>query len=183
MPSGTYTLTVSGFYRYGGDGPAVDEEARLNGQEELNALLYANEESVSLISVFDEASSILYAGDEVPTGFGYVPNTMYAASVWFQKGMYANNTLKFVITDGTVRLGIKKDVAVDKDWTIFTGFKLNYDSKTTVGITDVENEEVLKREYYSFDGRKINQPTEGYYLERILYSNGKVVVKKILFAE
>ncbi len=183
MPSGTYTLTVSGFYRYGGDGPAVGEEARLNGQEELNALLYANEESVSLISVFDEASSILYAGDEVPTGFGYVPNTMYAASVWFQKGMYANNTLKFVITDGTVRLGIKKDVAVDKDWTIFTGFKLNYDSKTTVGITDVENEEVLKREYYSFDGRKINQPTEGYYLERILYSNGKVVVKKILFAE
>ena len=56
LPKGTYRLQAYGFYRQGGHGPGIAAEARTNGEEQLNAVLYAGDEETLLMSL----SSRLY---------------------------------------------------------------------------------------------------------------------------
>ena len=140
VPNGTYKVNMQGFYREGaGDEAwAVDAIIALhrNGGEHFYAKLYANEVSTSLKSIFDDAG---HHGDEgVSTPWGYMPNTMAEASNYFSAGLYENELPSVKVTKGKLLIGVKKDVAVDKDWTIFDNFRLTYFGNPKKGDVNVD---------------------------------------------
>lgn len=122
LPNGRYKVTMQGFYRCGGYADAAN--LRKNGNESLNALLYANDASTPLVSIFEEASSEGMNGPScVNTIHGFIPDQMTDASVAFANGLYTQE-LEFDVTDGTATIGVKKTTAVGSDWSIFDNFKL-----------------------------------------------------------
>lgn len=140
VPNGTYKVNMQGFYREGaGDEDwAVDAIIALHrsGGEHFYAKFYANEVSTSLKSIFDDAG---HHGDEgVSTPWGYMPNTMAEASNYFSAGLYENELPSVKVTKGKLLIGVKKDVAVDKDWTIFDNFRLTYFGNPKKGDVNVD---------------------------------------------
>lgn len=123
VKNGVYTATVQGFYREGDRASAN----RINGVEEINAFLYANNSSTPLMSIFDCAQSTQSYAFSTSTPTGYMPNQMLEANEAFALGYYSDNSVTFKVTDGTIRLGIKSDNVVYADWTILDNFKLRYD--------------------------------------------------------
>ena len=126
VQNGVYTATVQGFYREGGGAYLADPTTRINGTEEINAFLYANDSSTPLMSIFDCAQNNQSGAFTESTSIGYVPTDMSSASQAFSLGYYSDNSVTFRVTDGIIRLGIKSDKVVSGDWTIFDNFKLYY---------------------------------------------------------
>ena len=152
LPDGWYRLTAQGFYRYGdwkeqqdltynGWGEMRDENVANNvyamatvpwavisrriGQEKLYAMLYANEAETPLPSIFDFAHDEQLHYDDVETEFGWIPNTMSAASRAFTDGEYPVE-LTVYVHDGTLRLGVRKSLGYKNDWAIWDNFHLYY---------------------------------------------------------
>ncbi len=124
LPNGVYELSVQGFYRNGGNAEA--SASHNDGTEALNALLYANEATTPLMSVYAESKEAAEGGWKTSTAAGYVPNSMSDASAVFSAGAYADNKILVEVTDGTLTIGVKKEEAVSNDWTIFDNFELAY---------------------------------------------------------
>ena len=122
LPNGLYKVSVQGFYRDGGTATA---------NKVRNAYLYANEVSVPLKSILDEASENLTGSFEVTITEGdksvtyNCPNSIGEASSHFEKGLYGNE-LFVTVTDGTLKLGIRDEVTVSADWAAFDNFTLTY---------------------------------------------------------
>ena len=119
LPNGYYKLTVQGYYRAGNGGATGMER---------NAYLYAGAKSTPLMNINAHAGNSVFEGgntSDVP-GMGIVPNNMATASTAFTAGLYADNSVTVQVTDGTLRIGVKKDVLIDADWTIFDNFELTY---------------------------------------------------------
>ena len=126
IPEGWYKVRAQGFYREGADEnyqitPA--EELRRNGEEHLYAQFYANDVSTPVHSIFDGAGQCDYTGTE--SEWGYVPNSQADASAYFDKGLYEHEW-EVLVTDGTLRIGVRKEAAVYRDWTCFDNFRLFY---------------------------------------------------------
>ncbi len=133
LEPGNYELSVQGFYRYGSTSNAATTHA--NGTEKLQTLLYAidgdgTEVSTPLASIIEEADALGNVGVEA-TGYGYVPNTMAQADLYFTQGLYPNKLDVVVGDDGTLTIGVKKTATQSTDWAIFTNFQLTY-----LGATD-----------------------------------------------
>ena len=118
LPNGSYRLTAQGFYRAGNGG--ATETAQL-------AMLYAGNKSVPLKNILAEAGNEAISGNtsDVP-GYGLVPNNMETAGIAFAAGLYAGHSIDVLVTDGTLRIGVKKDSLIANDWTIFDNFELAY---------------------------------------------------------
>ena len=130
-PAGNYKLLAQGFYR---NGNYADAAAKHNdGSESLIAVLYANDESQPLTSIFTEAGTVPATLEE---NNGKYPNTMTDASNAFTDNKYQNE-LTFSLAEGEVlRIGIRKTEAVGNDWTIFDNFRLIYlGDETTTTVT------------------------------------------------
>lgn len=124
LPIGVYDVGCQGFYRMGGASDAATAHA--NGTEQLNAQLYANDASASLVSIFEAVrSDEKLADDDVQTSLGWVPNQMGGAAKYFANGDY-NNKVEVKVTDGTLKIGLRKSASVGADWTIFDNFTLIY---------------------------------------------------------
>lgn len=119
LPNGFYKLSAQGFYRAGNGGATSMERY---------AYLYANEVSTPLQNINVEAGNSVFEGGNVSTveGMGIVPNNMQAASAGFTAGLYADNSVLVEVTDGTLRIGVKKDTLITSDWTMFDNFELTY---------------------------------------------------------
>lgn len=116
LPNGLYKVSVQGFYRDGGTGGA-------NGKAQ-NAILYANKMEVPLMNILEEKIDSMSGA--VKVNGAWIPNTMSTANVAFSAGLYANNCVFVNVTDGNLRIGIKKEVALGSDWACFDNFKLTY---------------------------------------------------------
>lgn len=103
MPNGTYIVRVQGFYRPGYNGTTNTNK---------NAILYANE-SESTMMLLSEGSATTC-------------NNMAEASTAFIEGDFSSNSVKVVVTNGTLKIGLKKNSHIDGDWTIFDNFSLEY---------------------------------------------------------
>ncbi len=156
LPAGNYLLTCQGFYR---NGESTTSKKR-------NALLYANDASIELMSIADETLSTK-------------PNSMSTASNAFTNGKYVkNNNLEFTLQAGEkLRFGIKKDVAVSKDWTIWDNFRLYYmgDGSQEDVIQSIEDGKQKANTLYNLEGKRVKSTTvrPGIYLQ-----NGKKIVIK-----
>ena len=123
LPAGQYELTCQGFYRNGGYADAAKN--RTAGKEALNAILYANDSTVALVSIFEDAGKKGAVGvNQSP--YGYIPNNMEQAAIYLRAGLYKNSLLCEVGDDGKLKIGVKKTVAVGNDWSIFDNFTLTY---------------------------------------------------------
>lgn len=130
LANGTYAVSVQGFYREGGFAAAAPKHT--GGTESLNAILYANAAEQPLMSIFEEAGKASGGGTATTDGInGVFPNNMSAASYFFSAGLYWN-TVYVQVTDGTLKIGIKKSTAVGSDWTIFDNFRLQYFGDCTI---------------------------------------------------
>ncbi len=123
VPNGVYRVDVQGFYRMGGHGADPATEARKNGTEVIPAYFFANDESVQVMSIIDEAGKM---NEGVAFGdYGMAPNDMAQAVHAFTAGLY-EHSMVLTVTDGTIKLGVVKTAGVENDWLMFDNFRLTY---------------------------------------------------------
>ena len=129
LPDGIYRLSLQGFYRAGLEGPAY--EAKQSGNETLNAELYVTTNSktttTKMQSIFTGApTSKLGVDGEINLGQWWVPNTMSAAAVYFAKDYYKDNSIEVQVTNGQLRIGLRKSTTIRRDWVMIDNWKLEY---------------------------------------------------------
>ncbi|MBR1755448.1 MAG: tyrosine-protein phosphatase [Bacteroidaceae bacterium] len=135
LPNGVYRMTVQGFYRMGGgaNDATAAAAARTAGTEALNAKYYLNAVEAPLMSIFDselmKASNSEYNTSAAVSVSGvsyYVPNNLSRAARAMMLGEYVNAPLQAVVTDGTLRIGVRKSVASSQDWAAWDNITLTY---------------------------------------------------------
>ena len=122
LPSGTYKLQAQGFYRMGGVAEAA--AARAAGTEVYDVKFIANDQSVTLMSVMDEAGKLNVGADY--GSYGKAPNSMGDASQFFSNGYYEHELYFSVGDDGQAVIGVNHNEAIGNDWVIFDNFRLTY---------------------------------------------------------
>ena len=146
MPNGIYELKVQGFYRMGGGDNTASTAgaAREAGTEELLAKYYINDTEAPLKSIFDynhatsNSSNYNTSTAVVINGTNYyVPNNADRTSYCFLKGEYWNDPIRAVVTDGTIRIGVKKSTGGSNDWATFDTFVLTYLGPESTDINDL----------------------------------------------
>lgn len=129
LPNGIYSISVQGFYRPGAGGTTSTARNAMF-YADVNGAAEGGETSVPLMHIntykqtnklYDDDSKITVDGNDY-----FVPFSMNGASTFFTAGHYQGNVLWVEVTNGTLRIGIKKNVEVEYDWTIFDSFKLTY---------------------------------------------------------
>ena len=158
IPNGTYGLTVQGFYR---DGSTSGVTAKyLEKTEEIRGWFFANEVSQPLMSICDngalEADDSMFPVEQdgifLPGDGG---DALPRATNAFLAGYYVNPEIKVVVSDGTLRIGIRKESDVTDDWMCFDNFQLVYYG-TDVDINEVrENLNKIIGEVNAYEGTKI----------------------------
>lgn len=131
LPEGYYRLSIQGFYRAGLEGPALD--AKQNGTEAnvMHAELYATTggktTTTKIQSIFTEAPTEKQnINGEINLGSWWVPNNMASAAGYFAKGYYNGTRLIIQVTNTKLRIGIRKNTTIRRDWTMFDNWKLEY---------------------------------------------------------
>lgn len=151
LPAGIYKFKCQGFYRDG-----INEDAAKKffaGTSSTNAVLYvengkagstsssfvasrtwstplcsqwSTKNTVHLFEATDWRNDAQY---EAGNATYWAPNCMESAEVYFAKGMYDSNEVRFVVdVDGYVRLGIRKPGNhIASDWLIFSNFRIIYE--------------------------------------------------------
>ena len=115
LENGYYLLYAQAFYRNGGQSEAF--AAHNDGSEQLNAKLYAGSSSVDIRSLYDYQFSF-------GSWSNYCDNREQAEKAFNQSGdTYANYVIAEV-TNGTLKIGVKKTKGVGADWTCFNNFRL-----------------------------------------------------------
>jgi hypothetical protein len=166
IPNGYYKISVQGFYRMGGDNnndATIAAKNHAAGTEMLNAVFYANNEEKELMSIIGGAQSNTFAhGNAFKTTYGYVPQDMSSAAAAFTDGKY-DQSIWVEVTDGTLRLGVKKEYESTNDWTIFDNFRVVY-----YGVQQPNAIEEIKatinsrtNDVYDLSGRLVRRQGEG----------------------
>ena len=134
LPAGVYAVGVNAFYRAGNPEPAYENYKAANA-DSRNAKLYAATTTdtlmASIVSPFVGAPTAkVGVGNESEVKDGevsyWIPNNMEAAEYYMHTlGLYANSVFN-AVEDGTLTLGVRKDVTIGGDWTIFDDFSLTY---------------------------------------------------------
>lgn len=104
LPNGLYKLSVQGFYRAGNIGSTSTEQ---------NAFLYANGVKTPLMNINTEY-------------IASVPIDKTSACDAFVNGLYRDNSIFVNVTDGKLRVGIRKETLIAADWACFDNFHLTY---------------------------------------------------------
>ena len=119
IPNGYYSLSVQGYYRYNNTDDNTNDiaaAAHADGTEVINSYFYANEVEEPLMSIADEAAVETY---------GKMPFSQGEASAAFNMGLYTK-FLTVHVTDGTLRIGVKKVEHPGCDWTVWDNLELTY---------------------------------------------------------
>ena len=91
------------------------------------------------------------------------------------------------VTDGKLRVGVRKDEKVASDWLIIDNFKLYYygdnSSKTPdadpTGINELRLDQAARVEFFNVKGEKLNAAQKGINIMKMTQKDGTVVVKKV----
>ena len=179
MPSGIYRLAVQGFYRCG---PREDIETATDA----NAMIYIGESEIDLNLITRGAGSRISDGSWYEYSSGSkVPDDMQAAySAFNTLNRYRPSSLVNTV-EGTydatlgepLQVGLRKTVAVDRDWTIVNYFNLRYcGDPTATGIETTSIDQPLSsndKAVYDLTGRRISTLSKGLYI----IDGKKVLVK------
>ncbi len=131
IPNGAYVVQVQGFYRASINNDYLGLDAYLNGSENITAQLYANDESVPLVSMYRYTASEM--GVTSPEVFNGYVNMLVAVNEAFNNvnptfgiPYYAENAVTVVVQDGTLKLGLRNTGHSAYSWCAFRDFKLYY---------------------------------------------------------
>ena len=207
LPAGTYQVMVQGYYRAGS--ATADYEAWVaDPTADNNAFLYAagiNNDtcSVSMERLANEAV-LLGEGEEPADGFVWasqdnmlaVPNSMTTAGEMFLtfndvtgNNYYDNNVVTVKVgDDGVLTIGLKKNVLLQDDWTIWTNWRLFYRGTNSSlepdddpsGIKAVNGNLPVKVEFFNLNGARISKPMKGVAIMKQQMSDGSIKVSKVL---
>lgn len=195
LPNGTYKVELDGFYRSGEAKASYEKYLIDEDSVIIHAFIYAESGgqtySVPFMSIFKGINDGALNGgkSEVMLETGkYIPNTMQTTSIYMSAGHYRDNTLICQVADGTLKIGIKKEVLLSGDWTMFDNWRLTYygDSSSqetdgdASGIVSPESKELMSTKYYSIGGVESSVPVKGINIVKSIYSDGTVEVHKIL---
>lgn len=136
LKPGVYKFNVNAFYRAGDAGPAYTNFKAGNAASKY-AKIYA---ATSTDSLSNSIASPYTAGltaamstgawssaTDDETGVTYfIPNNMEAADEFFAAGNCTDNHVFIGVTDGNLKVGVRKDSNVGNDWSIFDNFSLTY---------------------------------------------------------
>ena len=144
IPNGVYTVHAKAFQRVGNNATAYPMHQ--NGTEKLTTYLYGNEIEKRVHSVYDfymtTKSAETTNPDYTPEGETdvYYPNSMQAFKKACEEGQY-DNTVNVIVTDGTLRFGIRSKEVASAGWSIWDDFSVDFagDDYTAV-ISDIMTE-------------------------------------------
>lgn len=150
VPNGKYVLEVQGYYRNGNVENSA--AAHLNDTENLLAKVYANSVEATLPSIYADAGKV-DVGTTTNGINGKFPNGQDDASAFFSAGAYNLTLDPVVVSDGILKIGVKKTEKVDKDWACFDNFRLTYYGlKVSDRATSTTSPaEVAADTWYAFD--------------------------------
>ena len=202
LPEGTYQVTVQGFFR---SGSAADDYKKFKENPEVdnNAFLYAvgaaNDTcSVPMMRLASQAvpsedllDSWVWASEEEKLA---VPNSMQTAGDQFQtpndatgKNYYADNRVTVKVgADGKLTIGLKKDVTLTDDWTIWTNWQLFYFGNNSALTPDGDashinnlNGDPVKVEFFNLAGQQI-KAANGVAIKKVTYADGSVSTQTVI---
>ncbi|MDE7165416.1 MAG: hypothetical protein K2O17_00080 [Bacteroidaceae bacterium] len=136
LPAGVYRVDVTGYYRSGTNNEDAAHQAELleTGKTDFRvARLYAankaagytNEALLPLQNSGATAEKV-EGSDAVQTALGYVPNSMRDASLYFKAGKYEATTVPGFVSDGSLTIGLRKEVHYNDEWTMWDDWHLYY---------------------------------------------------------
>lgn len=138
LPNGTYEFSVQGYYR---DGDVNEVGSKVeDGSEIIRAEYFAGAVTHPFVSIVGGGSD-----EEVPDIYfkesagKWIPDNLGAAARAFAMGGYQNEPLTVAVTDGTLKIGVRKATSVPHDWTVFDNFRLTY-LGTDIDLTQVKAE-------------------------------------------
>lgn len=199
LPEGTYKVSVQGFYRAGyaaGDYDLWQSDPNSNN----NAFLYASTDDHTVSTPLQRLASGAQSMYELPTDWAWasesaglaVPDRMWTAADAFQTlgdngaMLYTNNNLIVKVgAEGRLTIGLKKEVQVEGDWTIWTNWQLFYYGTESAleedpsAITNIESAGVTHAEVFSINGTRTPGLQRGVNIVRETLSDGTVRVRKI----
>ena len=136
LKEGIYKLSVCAFYRAGNAQPAYDNFKAQNEQSKYAKLYAATSEDSLTTSILSPFTAGLTAqmttgtwssATDADTGETFwIPNNMEAADEFFKAGYCNDNAVIIAVSDGTLKIGVRKDVTIGGDWSIFDDFALTY---------------------------------------------------------
>lgn len=150
VPNGKYVLEVQGYYRNGNVENSA--AAHLNDTENLLAKVYANSVEATLPSIYADAGKV-DVGTTTNGINGKFPNGQDDASAFFSAGAYNLTLDPVVVSDGILKIGVKKTEKVNADWACFDNFRLTYYGlKVSDRATSTTSPaEVAADTWYAFD--------------------------------
>ena len=129
------------------------------------------------------AGSQLGVNGEVTVEFNdnptyYIPNNRESMSAYNALGQYWNELVVEVGEDGTLKIGLNKQVGLPTDWCPFDNFTLEYlgTAEPAVGIESVKVAETINANdaIYDLQGRKVTSIQKG----SLYIQNGKKFMVK-----
>ena len=166
LPKGDYEMGVQSFFRMSDINTAV--AAHNAGTEQLNAILYANENEKPVMSLYDDT---ITQYEQSP--YSYPDNVTGANTAFNTYGLYTN-TLRFTLAKETdLKIGIRKTEWNYSDWCCFDNFTLRFlgDPSSVVSAQRDYNED---GKWYNLQGLEVvgSNAKRGIYLH-----NGRKVVR------
>lgn len=144
--AGKYRLSVQAYYRPG-DFNNGDWQAHENGTEDIPCVLYANDDIVSVQSIYSayrdyswgDCWNVSYNNSEGERVRRYFPNSMEAGYQQFLQDLYWNKVETNVDDSRQMRIGIRVDWDgyENSNWVLFTGWKVEWYG-TEVPATAIE---------------------------------------------
>ena len=202
LPAGTYKVSLTGFYRAGGyanDYSTYTEDPTQNN----NAFLYATAGEDTVSVALHRLSSQAQVYEALSDGWVYVneenflavPNSMTTAGDAFQSSdpntnipLYSgNNVIVKVGDEGRLTIGLKKNVLLTDDWTIWTNWQLFYygkdsnlsESDNPLSIETAAIGNVVKAEFFTIDGARTSGLQKGITIVRETLGDGTTRVRKV----
>ena len=195
LKNGYYRLCVDGLYRAGdsnaeteqliaGNTPANDVYFYALGRAEKKLMQWSDTENGAIPYALADKENVtaigtLYDLNEELGGFDAPNNQSSLTTFVNEENNRYHNTLVFGygvdgFAEGSVRIGLKKTVAVAKDWCPFDNFKLEYlgpECPTAVEAVEAQTSNA-PAVIYTIDGRQSNRLGRGINIVR--QANGKV---------
>lgn len=184
MPAGTYKLKAQAFQRPGDYTTAYNNYTA--GTDNTVATLYAGSTSKTIKHIASEAGDTKISTQDVSVGSPakYIPNTMYSASLYFNKDLYENEVVTTLANDNSnLTVGLKSTSYNTSYWTVFDNFRLYYYGSMTADdvindIKEVQNYmDSDNTEIYNLQGVKVGTSIEGLPKGIYIVNKKKVFVK------
>jgi len=194
LPEGTYKVAVKGYYRAGDHNAAYTAYTSEDSTAHLHAYVYAESGNKFVSSPVQSICAGLGeeplnggTGESVVGDVYYIPNSMQAASVYFENGRYSQeNAVIIRVTDGTLKFGLVKAETIQYDWTLFDSWTLTYYGRESTqeesgnpSTIDEVAAEVVSVTYHTVNGLEVEAPHKGMYIMRTVLGDGTVIVRKI----